>query len=72
VADISAEAADFFHRADHCFGRTAFMMSGSGSPLYFSGRRHTLLEQGLLPNVLSGSAAAFVGSPVSTRSGPTC
>jgi NTE family protein len=45
-------------------------MSGSGSLLYFHvGVVKTLLEQGLLPNVLSGSSGgAFVGSLVSTRS----
>jgi NTE family protein len=71
VTDISpAEKLDFFHRADHCFGRTAFMMSGSGSLLYFHvGVVRTLLEQRLLPSVLSGSSGgAFVGSLVSTRS----
>lgn len=70
VDDISAaEKLDFFHRADHCFGRTAFMMSGSGSLLYFHvGVVRTLLEQRLLPNVLSGSSGgAFVGSLVGTR-----
>jgi NTE family protein len=70
VDDISGEEKlDFFHRADHCFGRTAFMMSGSGSLLYFHvGVVRTLLEQHLLPSVLSGSSGgAFVGSLVSTR-----
>ena len=70
VDDISREEKlDFFHRADHCFGRTAFMMSGSGSLLYFHvGVVRTLLEQRLLPSVLSGSSGgAFVGSLVSTR-----
>jgi NTE family protein len=70
VTDISLEEKlDFFHRADHCFGRTAFMMSGSGSLLYFHvGVVKALLEQRLLPNVLSGSSGgAFVGSLVSTR-----
>jgi NTE family protein len=71
VDEISAEEKlDFFHRADHCFGRSAFMMSGSGSLLYFHfGVVKTLLEQGLLPNVLSGSSGgSFVGSLVSTWS----
>jgi len=64
------EKLDFFCRADHCFGRTAFMMSGSGSLLYFHvGVVKTLLEQRLLPDVLSGSSGgAFVGSMLSTRS----
>jgi TAG lipase / steryl ester hydrolase / phospholipase A2 / LPA acyltransferase len=71
VDDISTEEKlDFFHRADHCFGRTAFMMSGSGSLLYFHiGVVKALLEQNLLPDVMSGSSGgAFVGSLVSTRS----
>lgn len=71
VDDIKpAEKLDFLHRADHCFGRTAFMMSGSGSLLYFHiGVVKALLEQRLLPDVLSGSSGgAFVGSLVSTRS----
>lgn len=71
VDDIKPEEKlDFFHRADHCFGRTAFMMSGSGSLLYFHvGVVKALLEQHLLPDVLSGSSGgAFVGSLVSTRS----
>lgn len=68
--DISLdEKLDFFNRADHCFGRSAFMMSGSGSLLYFHiGVVKTLLEQGLLPSVLSGSSGgAFVGGLVSTH-----
>lgn len=63
--DVSREAKlDFFHRADHCFGRTAFMMSGSGSLLYFHmGVARTLLQQDLMPGILSGSSGgAFVGS----------
>jgi len=71
VDEISVEEKlDFFLRADHCFGRTAFMMSGSGSLLYFHiGVVKTLLEQNLLPDVLSGSSGgAFVGSLLSTRS----
>jgi NTE family protein len=71
VDEISSEEKlDFFHRADHCFGRSAFMMSGSGSLLYFHiGVVRTLLEQGLLPDVLSGSSGgSFVGSLVATQS----
>ena len=29
------EKIDFFQRASHCFGRSALMMSGSGTLLYF-------------------------------------
>jgi len=71
VDDISIEEKlDFFNRADHCFGRSAFMMSGSGSLLYFHvGVVKALLGQNLLPNVLSGSSGgAFVGSLVSSHS----
>ena len=68
--DISfEEKLDFFRRADHCFGHSAFMMSGSGSLFYFHiGVVRALLKQNLLPSVLSGSSGgAFVGSLVSTR-----
>jgi TAG lipase/steryl ester hydrolase/phospholipase A2/LPA acyltransferase len=63
------EKLDFFRRADHCFGRSAFMMSGSGSLLFFHiGVAKALLQQGLLPKVLSGSSGgAFVGSLLSTH-----
>ena len=63
------EKLDFFRRADHCFGRSAFMMSGSGSLLFFHiGVAKALLQQGLLPNVLSGSSGgSFVGSLLSTH-----
>lgn len=67
--DISfEEKLDFFRRADHCFGHSAFMMSGSGSLFYFHiGVVRALLEQDLLPNVLSGSSGgSFVGSLLST------
>ncbi|MBT8059411.1 MAG: DUF3336 domain-containing protein [Gammaproteobacteria bacterium] len=68
VDDISfEEKLDFFRRADHCFGRSAFMMSGSGSLLYFHiGAVRALWEEGLLPEVMSGSSGgAFVGSLLS-------
>lgn len=70
VDDISfEEKLDFFRRADHCFGRSAFMMSGSGSLLFFHiGVARVLLQEGLLPEVLSGSSGgAFVGSLLSTH-----
>jgi len=71
VDEISREEKlDFFHRADHCFGRSAFMMSGSGSLFYFHiGVVRTLLKEGLLPCILSGSSGgSFVGSLLSTHS----
>ena len=67
AAEISPEEKlDFFHRASHCFGHTAFMMSGSGSLLYFHvGVVKALVEADLLPTVMSGSSGgAIVGSVV--------
>lgn len=63
VDDIDAEAKlDFFHRAQHCFGRSALMFSGAGSLLFFHlGVAKSLSERELLPRVLSGSSGgAFV------------
>lgn len=65
--DISVEEkVDFFRRASHCFGHSAFMMSGSGSLLYFHvGVARALLEADLLPAVMSGSSGgSIVGSIV--------
>ena len=60
---------DFFRRASHCFGRSAFMMSGSGSLLFFHvGVIRALAEASLLPTILSGSSGgAIVGSIVATH-----
>ena len=60
------EKLDFFQRASHCFGRSALMMSGSGTLLYFHlGVAKALWEQRLLPDVISGSSGgAFVGSVI--------
>ncbi len=71
VDDISfEEKLDFFRRAHHCFGRSALMMSGSGMLLFFHvGVVKALLEQGLLPNILSGaSGGSIVGSLLCTHS----
>ena len=59
----------FFDRAAHCFGRSAFVMSGAGSLLYFHlGVVKALWEQGLLPRVVSGSSGgALVAGLVGTR-----
>jgi TAG lipase / steryl ester hydrolase / phospholipase A2 / LPA acyltransferase len=58
------EKLDFFQRASHCFGRSALMMSGSGTLLYFHlGVAKALWQEGLLPNIVSGSSGgALVGS----------
>ncbi len=65
--DITAEEKlDFFRRASHCFGHSAFMMSGSGSLLYFHlGVARALHQADLLPMVMSGSSGgSIVGSIV--------
>lgn len=63
------ERIDFFRRAQHCNGRSALMMGGAGSLLYFHvGVVKTLWQHGLLPGILSGSSGgAVVGSVVSTN-----
>jgi len=55
---------DFFRRASHCFGRSALMMSGSGTLLYFHlGVARALWSERLLPNIISGSSGgALVGA----------
>ena len=70
VEEISfEEKLEFFRRAHHCFGRTALLMSGSGTLLYFHvGVVKALWEQGLLPAILSGSSGgSIVGSLLCTH-----
>ncbi len=70
VADISfEEKLDFFRRAQHCYGRSAFLMSGSGMFLFFHlGVVKAMWKEGVLPNVLSGSSGgAVVGAMVCTH-----
>lgn len=61
---------DFFDRASLCFGRSAFMMSGSGTYLFFHvGVLKALWEQDLIPEVISGSSGgSFVAAAIGTRS----
>ena len=61
---------DFFRRAQHCYGVSAFMMSGAGSLLFFHvGAVKAMWLEGILPDVLSGSSGgAIVGSLVGTLS----
>ncbi|MEH6551573.1 MAG: DUF3336 domain-containing protein [Pseudomonadales bacterium] len=56
-----AEKHDFIHRASHCFGRSALMLSG-GAMLgnFHLGVVKNLLEEGLLPKVISGSSAGSI------------
>ena len=60
------EKLDFFRRASHCFGHSAFMMGGSGSLMFFHvGVARALLQADLLPTVMSGSSGgSIVGSIV--------
>lgn len=60
---------DFFERASACFGRSALMLSGSGSLFYFHvGVVKALWEQGLLPTVMCGaSGGALVASLAGTH-----
>lgn len=55
------ERLDFFHRASLCYGRTALMLSGGGALGHFHiGVVKALLEQDLLPSVISGASAGSV------------
>jgi len=49
---------DFFYRANICYGRSGLMLSGGGVlGFYHLGVVKALLQQGLLPRVISGSSA---------------
>ncbi|WP_283418530.1 DUF3336 domain-containing protein [Sphingopyxis sp. Geo48] len=63
------EKRDFFRRAQHCYGRSALLLSGSGSFLFFHvGVVKALWEQGVLPNILAGSSGgSIVAAIVCTR-----
>lgn len=63
------EKVDFFRRASHCYGRTALMLSGGAGLIYFHhGVVQTLIDENLLPNVISGSSAgAWVASLIGTH-----
>ena len=69
VIDVQ-DKLDFFYRANICFGRSALMLSGGGVlGFYHLGVVKTLLEQGLLPRVISGSSAgSLVAGVVGTHS----
>lgn len=55
------EKLDFFYRANICFGRSALMLSGGGVlGFYHLGVVKTLLDEGLLPRVISGSSAGSI------------
>jgi TAG lipase / steryl ester hydrolase / phospholipase A2 / LPA acyltransferase len=63
------EQRSFFERAMHCYGRSALMLSGSGSFLYFHmGVVRAMWSEGLLPDVISGSSGgSVVGALVCTH-----
>tara|TARA_B110000503_G_scaffold69579_1_gene108435 strand:- start:11300 stop:12934 length:1635 start_codon:yes stop_codon:yes gene_type:complete len=63
------EKLDFFYRANICFGRSALMLSGGGVlGFYHLGVVKTLLDQNLLPQVISGSSAgALVAGALGTH-----
>lgn len=64
------EKLDFFYRANICYGRSALMLSGGGVlAFYHLGVVKTLLEQGLLPRVISGSSGgSLVAGVLGTHS----
>src|SRR4030095_11041345 len=60
---------ELFRRASLCFGRSALMLSGAGAlgPFHL-GVTKALLEQDLLPDVISGSrAGSFVAAVIGTH-----
>ncbi|QRY77944.1 DUF3336 domain-containing protein [Pseudomonas sp. PDNC002] len=55
------ERKDFFVRASQCFGRSALMLSGGAVLGYFhAGVLKALFEEGLLPDIISGSSAGSI------------
>jgi NTE family protein len=66
TSEISREEKlDFFHRARHSYGRTALMLSGGGAWGHFHiGVVKSLIENNLLPNVISGSSAGSLVTAV--------
>ncbi|MEZ5572420.1 MAG: DUF3336 domain-containing protein [Halioglobus sp.] len=59
------EKLDFFHRAKLSYGRTALMLSGGGAWGHFHiGVVKALIENNLLPNVISGSSAGSLVTAV--------
>lgn len=63
------EKLDFFYRANVCYGRTALMLSGGGVlGFYHLGVVKAMLDQNMLPKVISGSSAgALVAGVLGTH-----
>lgn len=56
-----AEKLDFFRRASHCYGRSALLLSGGGGLIYaHHGVVQELIDNDMLPRVISGSSAGAV------------
>ncbi|MGI9292789.1 MAG: DUF3336 domain-containing protein, partial [Pseudomonadales bacterium] len=56
---------EFFRRASHCYGLSALMLSGGGALGHFHlGVLKALVEQDLLPDIISGSSAGSVMAAV--------
>lgn len=56
-----AEKVDFFRRASHCYGRSALLLSGGAGLIYFHhGVVQELINEDLLPNVVSGASAGSI------------
>ena len=64
-----AEKIDFFFRVNHCFGRTALMLSGGGTlGFHHVGVVKALHEQRMLPRVISGaSAGSLIAGIIGTK-----
>src|SRR3546814_13157253 len=55
------EKRDFFRRAQHCYGRSALLLSGSGSFLFFHlGVVDALWSEGVLPQILAAAGGGSV------------
>lgn len=55
------EKIDFFNRASHCYGCSALMLSGGGQLGNFHlGVLKAVIEQQLLPKIISGSSAGSI------------
>lgn len=65
-SEISREEKQaFFDRVDHCFGRSALMLSGGARLGFFHyGVVKAMFEQGVLPKVISGSSAGSLTAAV--------
>ncbi len=64
------EKRDFFARADHCYGKSALMLSGSGMLAFFHvGVANGLRREELLPDIISGSSGgALIGGIIASNS----